>query len=106
MKAYYVDGTEPKKKCTNHYATEETVNGEDHETIDDDETATPSATRGTATATPSASNSPKPTSTPAHQPVAPTQQPSATQPPHQPATAPPVQPQQPSAPDNNVIESD
>lgn len=106
VKAYYVDGTEPKKKCTNHYATEETVNGEDHETIDDDETATPSATRGTATATPSASNSPKPTSTPAHQTVAPTQQPSATQPPHQPATAPPVQPQQPSAPDNNVIESD
>ena len=80
VKAYYVSGTEPKQKCTNHYDAEETIEGENDED-ENDEDATPKPTS-------SATSSPKPTSaTSATQ--KPTQAPAVTQAPQTVVTPPP-----------------
>ncbi len=75
VKAYYVSGTEPTKKCTNHYDTEETIEGDEHEEGDEDEP------ESSATPKPSASPSPKPSNAPAT--PKPTQAPVVTQAPPQ-----------------------
>ncbi len=66
VKAYYVSGTEPTRKCTNHYATKETIEGEDHEkaTEDPTETRTPSSPKPSATATAKPSQTPQVTPKP------------------------------------------
>lgn len=69
VKAYYVSGTEPNRKCVNHYDVEETIEGDDE---DDDmapeASATPKSNTG-ATQKPAATSAPKPTAPPAAQPT-------------------------------------
>ncbi len=74
VKAYYVSGTEPKQKCTNHYDAEETIEGEDDDEDDDDDDDEESTQKPTSSA------SPKPTST-ASATQKPTQAPAVTPPP-------------------------
>lgn len=104
VKAYYVAGTEPKVKCTNHYASKETITGGDHEKVN---TVSPVATKD-----PNASPNPAATAAPGTQSTAapaatqgantgtvatnPPQQPAQPQQPQQPQQ--PVQPQQPQQP--------
>lgn len=82
VKAYYVSGTEPKEKCTNHYDVEETIEGDEDLESTEGATQTPKAT--TAAQTPKPPATPKATAAPAQTPQ--------PQQPQQPAQ----QPQQPS----------
>ena len=88
VKAYYVPGTEPTRKCTNHYDTEETIEGEDHEEADDEDNS--SVTK--------APSSPKPTTEATSKPSSQPSTPKPTQAPSAPTQAPP----QPVQPDNPI----
>ena len=120
--AYYVNGTKPNQRCTNHN-TEETIDGDQHEVVDKDKdkdkdtdkdkdkdkvTPTPLATRK-PTSSPEAKATEKPSPTQQQMPQSTQAQPVATPPPvvtPPPVTPPPPPPvQQPNAGDD-VINSE
>lgn len=63
VKSYFVNGTEPKQKCTNHYNAEETI--EDVNNNDTEEQEPLSTTVPSSTAAPEANATAKPTAKPA-----------------------------------------
>lgn len=83
--AYYVPGTKPTQKCTNHFDAEETIDGDEHDVVEEEDEED-----GKATQKPTSSASPKPT-------AAATQKPT---PAPQTVVTPPPQPVQPPAQQN------
>ncbi len=105
VKAYYVSGTEPKRKCTNHYATQETIEGTEHEEVDDDTESTrnPSSPKPSATATATSNPTSQAPATQAPATQRPATQTPATQAP--PVTQPQIQTQT-QTPSGNTIPSE
>ncbi len=86
--AYYVSGTKPTQRCTNHFDAEETIDDEDEDDEDDENDEDEDDEKSTQK--PTSSSAPKPTASATQKP---------TQPPH-PVITPQPQPVQPPAQQN------